>query len=440
MRRQFSCLIVGACLLVLAVSVHAQAPPLSAARSTGVLKDAAAPTTSPATVMPPAEADAADPAEQPGMRQWFGSDLRWTDWSRMTGDWDRLRTALERAGLTISVDNTTDVSRLALGAVRRRTSGRALTLFGLGMDLDRLAGLAGAEMFVQYQTWRGVSGADDAGDLQGFSNIDTEPFGRFYEVWFQQTFPGSVRVKVGRIDANTEFAAVENAAEFLNSSMGYSPTICDLPTYPDPHLSVVVQYDPESGVYGGGGVFNGGPAAGVADFGALFAIGQVGVRWARWGGGRVGAGYWQTTLRGPAAALPDAVRGTNGQFLVLDQTLWADDKAANPRRVSAFFQAGKADPRVSVLGRHIGAGVVASGVVPGRSRDAVGLGVTTAKVGLIADPVGAPGQELAVDLFYKFQVTGWFSVKPDIQTIVSPGGDRSRRTALAATIRLDIGF
>jgi porin len=437
MRRNVQCLVLGVALLGPAASAHAQAPVLSAARSTSVLSDAAPAAVAPAT---PADAAAPDAADPVPMREWFGSDFRWTNWSRMTGDWDHLRTQLERAGLTVSVDNTTDVSRLALGAVRRRVSGRGLTTVGLGLDLERLVGLDDAEAFVQYKSWRGVSGAAYAGDAQGFSNIDAEPFGRFYEVWFQRRFRGPVRVKVGRIDANTEFAAVENASEFLNSSMGYSPTIWALPTYPNPHLGVVVQYEPESGLYGGGGVFNGGPAVGVGDLQALFTIGQVGVRWARWGGGRLGVGHWQTSVRASAASLPGAVAGTSGQFLVLDQTLWAADDGADPRSVSAFLQLGKADPRVSALGRHIGAGVVASGLVPGRPRDAVGFGVTTAKLGQYADPVVAQGQELAVDGFYRIQITGWLAVKPDLQAIVSPGGDRARRPVVAGTIRLDIGF
>ena len=40
--------------------------------------------------------------------------------------------------------------------------------------------------------------------------------------------------KAGRIDANTEFAALHASEEFLNSSMGYSPTIWGMPTYPLP--------------------------------------------------------------------------------------------------------------------------------------------------------------------------------------------------------------
>jgi carbohydrate-selective porin OprB len=59
---------------------------------------------------------------------------------------------------------------------------------------------------------------------QVYSNIDAASRTTLYELWFEQKWmAGKVRIKSGKIDANSEFAVVESASDFLNSSMGFSP-------------------------------------------------------------------------------------------------------------------------------------------------------------------------------------------------------------------------
>ena len=41
-----------------------------------------------------------------------------------------------------------------------------------------------------------------------------------------------LRLKVGKADANADFAGVFAGGEFLHSSAGYSPTIQGFPSYP----------------------------------------------------------------------------------------------------------------------------------------------------------------------------------------------------------------
>ncbi|MDB5296736.1 MAG: Carbohydrate-selective porin, OprB family, partial [Phycisphaerales bacterium] len=44
------------------------------------------------------------------------------------------------------------------------------------------------------------------------------------------------------------------------------------------------------------------------------------------------------------------------------------------------------------------------------------------------------------ELFYKVQVTKFFSLKPDLQYIHNPGGVRGRDDALVGTLRLTLSF
>ncbi|MEI6669814.1 MAG: carbohydrate porin [Acidobacteriota bacterium] len=379
---------------------------------------------------PAGSSDAPSPTEQ---REWFGRGLKWANWSRMTGDWDRLRTDLDEHGWSFQIGTISDVSSLATPSRRPQGIGRQLTTIGMTIDLEKAAGLKGSRVLVQYQSMGGANGAIRAATTQGFSNIDADAFSRFGEVWFEQRAGASLRIKTGLIDANKDFAFVENGADFINSSMGYSPTIFPLPTYPDPHMGLVVRVDPAERFYAVGGLFNGGPAMGVADFSAVFAMGEAGLRWKGWGGGRIGIGYWHV---GGRRADPDDVIqpvATGGQYVVLDQTVWSGERDGAARSIGAFFQAGLADPGISTTSSHVGGGVVARGFVAARPDDSFGVGLTTVRL------VGG-ARESEVGAFYRLALTKWMALKPDVQFIRSPGGASSRRFLVAGTVRIEVGF
>ena len=46
--------------------------------------------------------------------------------------------------------------------------------------------------------------------------------------------------------------------------------------------------------------------------------------------------------------------------------------------------------------------------------------------------------ETAIEAFYKYQLTEFMSIKPDLQYIVNPGGDG--RDAIVAGVRLGMSF
>ena len=61
----------------------------------------------------------------------------------------------------------------------------------------------------------------------------------------------------------------------------------------------------------------------------------------------------------------------------------------------------------------------------------------------LSDKTGAgftEDYELAIELFYKAQVNGSFSLKPDLQYILHPGGDASLKDAVVLTLRGELTF
>jgi len=128
---------------------------------------------------------------------------------------------------------------------------------------------------------------------------------------------------------------------------------------------------------------------------------------------------------------------------VLDQTVWRErpDSPEDPQGIGVFLQFGTAEADVSELTRHAGGGASWTGALPGRDRDVIGLGAT--RVRFTDQPAAGfeKSSELAVEAFYKLQITPWLSITPDWQYIRSLGGVGGQKNALVGTVRVavDVG-
>ena len=81
----------------------------------------------------------------------------------------------------------------------------------------------------------------------------------------------------------------------------------------------------------------------------------------------------------------------------------------------------------------------AVGLLPGRDNDVAGFRSSFAGVSRAAGS-RFTRDEMNLEGFYKFQVTPWLGIQPDLQLIRHPGGDRSRDDAVVATVRMMTTF
>jgi carbohydrate-selective porin OprB len=398
-----------------------------------------------------------DEAEAPKQSEWFGSGLPWWKWSTMTGDWGGWRSSLSEAGVLIEGANVMDWSRVASGGLRRRSTIRSLLDVRLTVDLKPLTGIDAGTVWARYYSFLGRGASKDSGDIQGFSNIDFDKHRhQLAELWYEQRFFNEgLRVKIGKVDANTEFAFAENAAEFMNSSMGFSPTVFAMPTYPDPAMSVNLFVYPTDHFYAGFAAYDGsgqrgvptgsrGPSSFFRGLNRLFYIGEVGARWQVPGfelPGRLGVGTWHHN--GSFERFNGGSQSSAGGFyMVLDHMIWRveTEKEDEPNGIGMYVQYGMADESVSEIKHHAGAGFVWRGPLAGREEDAVGAGVTWVR---LSDAAGAgfdKNHEVALETFYKIQLTPWLTAKPDLQYIVNPSGARAVKNALVPGLRLEWTF
>jgi len=165
------------------------------------------------------------------------------DRDRLTGDWWGARSRVEEAGLTIGAEAIAEFSTVFDGGIHQRGSFRGIFTLDAELDLGTVVGLEGGTVFAQFLSVNAERGGSlDAGDIQGYTNIENPySINALYELWYEQRLlEERLRVKVGKVDANTEFAFAEAAGDFANSSAGFSPTIFVFPSYPDAATSVNV--------------------------------------------------------------------------------------------------------------------------------------------------------------------------------------------------------
>ncbi len=427
----------------------AESPPASRAHHPADPTPSARDATATATTAAPEPDPTAGPEAEPLLSR-----------ESLTGSWRGARSQLEARGISFEASLVAEYSQNLRGGLDTQGDAfRHLFDANLTFDSEPLLGYEGGTLFVDFQTFEGQNGSDEVGDFQAFSNLDADGFTALYELWYQQWLAdGVIRIKAGKLDANSEFAYVEHGLEFLQSSMGFSPTILSFPSYPDPATSVNVFLYPTDRIYLGFGLYDGALREGIAtgrrgprtffDSPAdLFYIVELGLTWALPDGleGRLGLGGWghDGTFERWAGGVED---GTSGFYLVFDQWLWreAADDADDAQGVGVFVQYGYADEAVAEAEHHIGGGFQWTGALPTRDDDVLGFGVSTVLFSQEAREAGefAVASETAVELFYRAQLTPYLALKPDVQYIFNPGNPGGPETddALVVTLRVEAWF
>lgn len=125
-------------------------------------------------------------------------------------------------------------------------------------------------------------------------------------------------------------------------------------------------------------------------------------------------------------------------YFIFDQTLWKPSPSSsnNTRGLRAFFEYGRTDAAVAPIYRHYGAGLTWTGLLPRRPNDIAGFGPQYA---VFSPQRQLPhDHELALEVFYKAQLTHYAAVQPDLQYIEHPSG--MYPSAVVATVRLQLLF
>ena len=391
----------------------------------------------------------------------FAADASAQDSDNLTGDWFGARQKLADKGITFDISFTGDVTKNVLGGLDTAGSTwRQMIDVAVTLDTKPLFKLEGGTVYADFQNATGPNPSDTlVGDIQGIDGLDGVPGTshqnrtQLSQLWYQQTaFDGSLRIKVGKVDANTEFDHSDLAQEFIHQSAGSSATLFTLPTYPDPAAGFNLFLKPRDDLQFGVGIYDGSLANGVrtGELGPLttfhglddlFLISEVDKSW-KLGpnqlAGRLGVGGWYSTNQFTRLDGRQAT-GTGGPYALIDQALWRtnpkDDHDA--RGIGLFLMYGYGDPAILPVDHNLGAGLSWTGPIAERPNDITGVEMQSIHFG---NAFHAHDEyETSFETFYKVQLKPWFSIKPDLQYIANPGG-QGTRDALAFTMRIEVDF
>ena len=404
---------------------------------------------------------------QPGTSFYYGDWL----WGRdgLTGDWGGARQKLIDEGVYLVGEYTSMLQQNLTGGAERAFFGAGIAQFELTCDAATLAGVPGGLFFMNYSfsSWyndefQPFGSFSPVGSPIGVNNnfpqTDSIDQGQIDQLYWQQTlFDDQFEISFGKIDANVMFMSIEAAGGFMYGASCVPPTAIQfLPSFPNAAAGLQMQldlgehvtaafgwwdgstnaFDPATGIVGPA-TGNRGPASFFNNDGNWFLVTQWTGNWGKGSGrpGLVSGGAWVQT--GTTATQGDSITGVDdvpGVYLQAQQTIWAPDDALaeDGGGIMLFGRTDWSPETRNAVNWGLTGGISATGVIPGRTADALGVMASWAQFSdnpaiyqsTRADGLpGAPGgSELGIEAFYRLQLTPHLLVQPGIEWIRSPGG------------------
>jgi porin len=388
------------------------------------------------------------------------------------GDLGGVRTVLDGYGISLGLTETSEVLGNPTGGRAQGAIYEGLTQMSLNIDMEKAIGLSGGVFNASaLQIYgRGLS-TNNIDNLSVVSSIEADRATRLFELWYQQSFlGGKIDVKVGQQSADLEFMTTLYGGLFINSSFGW-PTLpaVNLPSggaaYPLATPGVRLRLRPTDEIAVLVGIFNGSPAglgtgdpqrrnasgtsfnlnSGVFVIGEVqYAINQGDSATGLPGTYKLGAWYNSNafsdpsftvapiTAAGPFASPPGARRNDWSVYVVVDQLVFRPP-GSKDGGVGVFARAMGAPGDRNQVNVFVDGGITYKGAF-GRDNDTMGLGVgwarisDTARAGDAALAAFSGGfypirtSETVLELTYQSQLAPWWSVQPDFQYVVNPGG------------------
>jgi porin len=417
-------------------------------------------------------------------------------WHRdtLTGDWGGVRTSLVDHGITFTMTYTADLQGNVAGGIRRGAVYDGVLQPQVDVDLEKLAGWQDARARISLLQISGPSlSAGYVGNLLNVSSINGLPATRLYNAWLQQNaFDDVLSVRVGLMNADSEFVLSPTASLFVSSTFGWPGILAiDLPgggpAYPlsAPMVRVKLQPTQEIGVMAA--VFSGDPTGHggsnslstlqpdgttVSFNGGVLVMGEAGyainqekdakgppfaVKFGGWyhSSGRFGDQRFDDmglSLANPSSdGVPLNHHGGWGLYAIVDAMLY-QVPGSDGAGLSAFARmAGTPDDR-NLISFYADAGLTYKGLLPGREKDTAGIAVAYARIGdraraldLDFQSFGNPftpvrSEEVILELTYQVQVTGWWTLQPDLQAVFNPGGRVANANGAVRPAALVIGL
>jgi porin len=381
---------------------------------------------------------------------------------------------LAERGITFGFIHTTEVLSNVTGGLARRTIFDGKLEAMLGIDLGRLAGWDGLSFYTNAFQLHGSAGPNRLmiGGLNTVSNIEALPTTRLSEIWLEQQFlDGKASLRAGQLVVDTEFLVSQYFNLFISSDWPTNPKAgipSGGPAYPLSTPGVRLRFDPTPQTSALLAVFNGDPSGQCGRdpeqcnrYGLNFrvndppfVVGEVQYRYNQdaaatglAGGIRIGAWHHFDrfdsqrfdsdgfSLADPlGSGVARRLRGNDGVYAVVDQQLYRPKGGDANSGVLVFGRAAYSPPDRNLVDFYLDAGLLFAGFNPSRPADVFGASLLYAHISRHARaldldtraftglPIPLREYELSFDFTYSATIVPGWTVQPNVQLILHPGG------------------
>lgn len=385
-----------------------------------------------------------------------------------------VRAALESRGITYGLVYTSEGLSNVSGGLSRGSVYQGKLEGFVAADLEKLIGWNGLSFYANGFQLHGSGriARDHVGNINTVSNIEALPTTRLSEMWLEQKLAADTfGIRFGQLAADTEFFVSDYSAFFLTSDW---PAIAKHalpsggPAYPLSTPGLRIKYEPEKRIAFLAAVFNGdpsGPSALDAEeknrHGLNFRVNDppLAIAEMQWRSNqekdavglasilRLGAWYhfgkFDDQRRGTdGLSLADPVSngiakrlpGNHGIYGVIDQQIYRPAGGDADSGVGVFSRISASPSDRNLINFYLDGGIVASGMIPGRPEDKLGMTFIYSRIsdnvrGLDRDTTVYSGiaqpirdYELTLELSYLVQIRPGWTLQPDFQYIIHPGG------------------
>ncbi len=371
------------------------------------------------------------------------------------------RSTLSERGVTFTLAFTGEFISNMHGGVHQDSGCDMLLDWVLDADLKKAIGWPGATARVNPMWIVGDGVNADVGDLTGVSNISGRGGVRIYEAWLEQSlFDDVLSIRAGILAADQEFILSNAGMLYYNSVFGgpvfLSPNL-RWPIYPLGALGARINVALTEDVYVRAAAYDGDPGSEDANRSGLrtrlangegvFAISEAGWTLDKEKSLTLKAGGFHHSGKFVDFPSGSTKRGLSGGYVAAEHVICRDFSpigSCKEGKIDVFFRSGLAQDDRALVFFGTDAGVNVTGLIPGRPADVLGLGVIYARISRqFADTqsdTAAWGHETIFEATYKVTLTPWWSLQPDLQYVIHPGGSTAIPNATVVGVRLDLLF
>jgi len=413
----------------------------------------------------------------------------WLSQETATGNWAGLRPSLEKAGISVSSNYTTDIGGNPTGGLKQVVKYSGFLSLAGTLDFEKIASINGLVLKVSnfLATGRDISAA--IGSFYSPQQVFTSGNYFFGELNLSLSILDDMfNFEVGRIFAGDIFAVSPMFQYYLtgaiNGRLSAIPANVFFPHYSIAAWGTRVTYQPNKDWHLIAGLYNADPkVAKINNHGADFsfdmdkgylAVGQLTYRHGQERGDLVLPGsisfgsYYESSRFTDLSNSSKRWHGNYGFYLLADKMIYKGDwpeyespsdmasgamvvqslkKPYNqqsavsldrPKGLTVWGGASLApQDNINTQTYEIVTGLVYQGLPPNRSRDVTAFCFV---LGHFSDKLQGQSNEMILELNHRFQLGPWCYVTPDIQYIINPNGQSNIGDALVLGFETSFNF